>query len=55
VGEIAGRPFVDEVAAHIKNSIRKTEDWPRNQAVRKKARLMASRAGYPPDVSLNAA
>lgn len=55
VAEIAGRALVDEVAAHIKNSIRKTEDRPRNQAVRKKARLMVSRAGHPPDDYLNAA
>ena len=47
--------FLAGHAADHNSWIEETADRPRNQAVRKKARLMVSRAGYPPDDYLNAA
>lgn len=55
VAAVASQDLVDEVAAHIEDSLEKNGDRPRNQAVRKKARRMVSKAGHPPDDYLNAA
>lgn len=46
---------VDEVAAYIKDRIRGSEERPANQSVRRTARTIVSRAGYPADDFLNAA
>ena len=53
--DIAGPDLMDEVAASIKEHIRIHEERPANQAVRKDARKLVSKAGYPPDDYLNAA
>lgn len=55
VADVAGREFVDDVAAYIKEFIQEKEVRPENNAVRKEARKMVSRAGHPPDPYLNAA
>lgn len=52
---VAEQNLMDEVAASIKDHIRTHEERPANQAVRKDARKLVSRAGYPPDDYLNAA
>jgi hypothetical protein len=43
------------MAAYIKDSIENNGERPQNQDVRKKARRMVSKAGYPPDDYLDAA
>lgn len=53
--EIAGPDLMDEVAASIKHHIQAHEERPTNQAVRKDARILVSKAGHPPDDYLNAA
>lgn len=55
VFNIAGPDLMDEVAASIKDHIRTHEERPTNQAIRKDARTLVSRAGHPPDDYLNAA
>jgi hypothetical protein len=55
VTDVAGPDLMDEVAASIKEHIRTHEERPANQAVRKDARKLVSKAGYPPDDYLNAA
>ena len=53
--DVAGPDLMDEVAASIKDHIRTYEERPANQSVRKDARKLVSKAGYPPDDYLNAA
>lgn len=53
--DVAGPNLMDEVADSIKDHIRTHEERPANQAVRKDARKLVSKAGYPPDDYLNAA
>ena len=55
VAAIAGPDFVDEVAEYIKDHIQKRKERPTNQMVRREARSLVSKAGYPPDEYLNAA
>lgn len=55
VAEIAGPELMDEVAEKIKQHIVEQHERPKNQSVRKEARSLVSKAGYPPDDYLNAA
>ena len=55
VAEVAGLELMDEVAANIKGYIRENRERPANQKVRREARSLVSKAGYPPDEYLNAA
>lgn len=55
VAECATVDEVDEGAAYIKDKIRSSEARPANQSVRRTARTIVSRAGYPADDFLNAA
>lgn len=55
VADCAGADMVDEVAEHIKDHIRTQEERPKNNAVRKKARLLLSEEGIVPDEYLNMA
>ena len=53
--DVAGVDMVDEVVAYIKEYIREHEERPTNNDVRRKARSLVSKAGYPADEYLNAA
>jgi gamma-glutamyl phosphate reductase len=53
--DVAGVDMVDEVVAYIKEYIREHEERPTNNDVRRKARSLVSKAGYPADDYLNAA
>jgi hypothetical protein len=55
VGDCATKEEVDEIAAHVKNMIRREESRPTNQDLRRRARRVVSQAGYPADDYLNAA
>ena len=55
VADVAGTELVDEVAAYIKEYIETHQERPRNQKVRREARSIVSKAGYPADEYLNAA
>lgn len=55
VAEIAGTELMDTMADGIKEYIEANQERPANQSVRKKARILVSKAGYPPDAYLNAA
>jgi hypothetical protein len=55
VADVGGRELLDEVASFVKDHIREQEDRPSNNTVRREARSMVSKAGYPPDEYLNAA
>jgi len=52
---VAGPELMDEMAAFIKEYIKRNEDRPANKAVRTEARSRVSKAGYPADEYLNAA
>lgn len=55
VAECATVDELDHVAELIKNKIRKNEERPSNRKIRREARSIVSKAGYPPDEFLNAA
>ena len=55
VAEVAGPELMDDVAANIKGHIRQNGERPANLRVRREARSLVSKAGYPPDEYLNAA
>jgi len=55
VVEIAGSDLMDTVAEDIKKHIEEHHQRPKNQSVRREARSLVSKAGYPPDAYLNAA
>jgi hypothetical protein len=46
---------VDTVAKEIKSQIQETHQRPRNRSLRRTARSVVSRAGYPADEFLNTA
>src|SRR6056297_2805680 len=47
--DVAGVDMVDDVVAYIKEYIREHEERPTNNDVRRKARSIVSKAGYPAD------
>lgn len=55
VGECATMEEVDTIAEEIKSQIQETHQRPRNRSLRRTARSVVSRAGYPADEFLNTA
>lgn len=55
VADCADEEVVDEVANYIKDFISEYERRPKNRKIRREARSMVSKAGYPPTPYLNSA
>lgn len=55
VAECATAYEVDEIAAYVKDQIQEYSDRPTNRTLRRTARSVVSRAGYPADEFLNKA
>lgn len=53
VAECATESEIDEIAEYIKGRIRENGDRPTNRTIRRTARSIISRAGYPADEYLN--